>query len=746
MTKASKDKTDQVTVAKIAELQDKQLNESSKQSNSRVKKYRPNKRQRLVRRTVYDRYYELRDNDFRKRAEQDWEIADKEYRMYFSENEDDTTDLEERKMSNLYLPDSFAAIQAHSQESVDRRSRPYLSKVEPTDEPIEHFVNSILRYNMDVTNFDLQYYLAKLNGAIRGTSFLKEYWRKEVRNIKEPSDIDEEGNIKYVNKEIVDMDDSYTEWKENEYVYFDEKARHIDFAVDCVEREILNIDEFKRIYSSRAGFFDVECVTAGGDTTTNSVFKLPKDITEQDVEILHYYNRATDAYWVVANNVTISDGPIPFPHKELPYGVYYHYQIPGYFYGLGIPKIIHYLSEERRSIRNLNMDRQHLQIHKMFIHNNSYDLDEEDLVSRPHGLISVDTQGGSIRDAIMPLEYGDVPSSYFRTEEILLEDIRRAHGIDDRIQGVNMGGTATEAAILKESALKRVNLVSTLAELDVIRRIGKLKWSNIQFFYPIARKERITEDNQTRERKVVKKIPVDGKKFSIVNKNGKTALKMDEVEGKSVISLTKDMSRFLKDSFDVTIDSTVNAPVSKAIQQTKVIETVSLINAQPNLAGQLDPTKTTSRLFEVIDENPKNWMADRTANSVGDMMMLADKENMIMKAGQPLDATDGATQEHTLVHMMYMQTSEFEQLPDEIQTIFLDHVGAEHENNPETGSFADEMQANGLMGGPGEGEMSPDDMPPAGMGPAINPMGIPADQAEAPQIQAADMQGANFQG
>ena len=84
------------------------------------------------------------------------------------------------------------------------------------------------------------------------------------------------------------------------------------------------------------------------------------------------------------------------------------------------------LSEERKSIRNLNMDRQKMQLNKMFLHNSSFDIDDEDLVTRPHGLISVDTNGQDVRQSLVPVEYGDVPPSYFRTEEILLEDIRRA--------------------------------------------------------------------------------------------------------------------------------------------------------------------------------------------------------------------------------------------------------------------------------------------------------------------------------
>jgi hypothetical protein len=95
----------------------------------------------------------------------------------------------------------------------------------------------------------------------------------------------------------------------NEFIFVDEKAKHIDEAVDMFHREIINIEEFHRIYGEKPGFFDTEYVMQGGDTGNRSFFKLPQDVMAQDVEVLHYYNRSIDAYWCVANNITIYDAP-----------------------------------------------------------------------------------------------------------------------------------------------------------------------------------------------------------------------------------------------------------------------------------------------------------------------------------------------------------------------------------------------------------------------------------------------------
>lgn len=698
--------------------------------------YKPNKRRRQIRRSVYERFYYLRDAPSRTQAEADWEEADKEFGMVTPINDVDDW------RSNLHLPDAFSAIQTQAQETIERKSRPHLLATEESDEPIQDFANSVITYNMNNTGFDYQLYLAKLSASSRGTAFIMDYWRTDKRIVKDPVGLNDDGTIKYEDKEIIDFDDDYSEWIPNEYMYEDEKAKHHDEAVDGVKRDILNIDEFHRTYDNKPGFFDTEWVKKGGDTSTRgTIFKLPEDVTEEDVEILHYYNRSIDAYWVVANNTTICDEPLPSKHKELPWAVVYQYKIPGKFYGIGIPKVLHMLSEERNSIRNLQMDRQKMQINKMFLHNSTFDIDDEDLVTRPHGLISVDTNGQDIRQAILPIEYGDIPASSFKSNEDLLEDIRRASGIDDRISVSNSATTATQAAIVKESTLKRINLISITNEMDSIIRIGRLKWSNIQFFYGTPRLERITQDNEEREKKTYRTMSVQGKKFSIVNDNGKKQLRMEDVKGSSALTLKPDMAKYLEGSFDISVDADIFTPVSKAIEQTKKTEMFSLMLSNPATLSVMDINSASADVLSVNNIKPDKWLKN-VDNSKKDMMMLAESENMVMAAGQPLSGTEGATEDHTLVHLMYTKTQEFQELPHENQQIIMDHILQEHDANPATGSSADLIQAHGLGGDQlaagAAGQMA------AAIPGMATPLAVGAGQTTEPHSQVADLQPTNF--
>jgi hypothetical protein len=691
--------------------------------------YKPTKQRNDIRRTVYERFYWLRDEPLRQEAELDWEMADKEYAMDFGQI--DTTDWR----SHLELPDAFAAIQAQMQETIERKARPYLCATEESDEPTAEFANCILEYNMNNTDFDYQYFLAKLSASIRGTAFLMCYWRTDKRRVKDPTELKEDGTINYVEKEITDFDDDYCEWVPNEFIYIDEKAKHVSEATDMYRRQIINIDEFHRIYGSKPGFYDTQFVAAGGDTSTRSFFQLPRDVNSKDVEVLHYYNRSIDAYWVVANNITIFDGPLPTKHKELPIAVQYQYRVPGRFWGMGIPKVVHMLSEERKAIRRLNLDRQKL-ISGAFLHNSAFDMDDEDAQLVPGRWISVDTNGQDIRTAIQKLDFGDVPPSYFRSEEILLEDIKRAHGIDDRVQGVNVGGTATEAALLKESAMKRINMISTTSEMDTILRIGRLKWSNIQFFYPVPRFEKIYEKNKELKKKVYKTVTIQDKRFSIVDDNGNKALKMDEIRGSSALLLDKKMAKYMEGSYDVSIESDIYTPPSRALYQTQMTQTLSLLLGNPITAQVIDPKKAVSWALKAVYEKPDKLLPGEGL-STEDMQMLAEAENLVLAAGQPLSPTEGATIEHTTVHLNYTKSAEFQTLPPQVQQLFEFHIMGEDQANPAT------------AGGAGQLSVTPQGPPPPGgnqnlQGEPGPSLGGPVGDGPTPQV--ADMQGANFSG
>lgn len=720
-------------MAANTELNDQELLEQQAAPYNAINiAYNPGKREREIRRIIWLRLYAMQLDPLRKWAENDWVAADQSFRMWVPDGAPDDW------RADLRLPDAFAAVQAQMQETIDRKSRPSLARVTDSDKGLEAYANAIMRYSMDRTGFDFQWYLAKLAAAARGTSFIWDYWRTDKRLIHDPISVSADGTIEYQDKEITDFDDDYSQYVENEYVFIDPAAHHMEDAIDAIVRQVMHIDEFRRIYHFKSDFINIDMVKAGGDTSSKGFFRQQKDMTTYDVEVLHYYNRANDQYWAMANNVVIRTGSIPNKHKEIPLVAVYQYQVPGRFWGMGIPKIIWQLTEERRSIRNLALDRQKMQINKMFLVSDLVDIDEEEAVVRPHGFVKVNTNGLGLNQIIQPIEYGDVPPSYQAAEQMLLDDIRRAHGIDDRLEDVPSGGTATQAAILKETAIKRINMISELQEMDSLIRLGRIKWSNIQFFYTVPRLEKIFSGSSSHDKKIYRNIKTKGQEFTVqTDKTGEKSLLVNEIEGSSSFELNPTMARFLDGDYDIMVDADAfaTAHVSKAIQQSKISEMLGVITNQPAWVSVLDPQKSMERYLEVMQESPQNWMKGG-GRSKGEWMQLADWENQVLAAGQPLMPTQDATIDHTLEHIRFKDTAQYKALPLQLKRLHQLHIMGEDKNNPMTNGGTGQM--NPSFGAPPQAPpVSPLGVPGASGGPQ-GPAGLPQ---QVPQPQGQLLQG-----
>lgn len=692
--------------------------------------YKPGKTEREGRKRVWDRYQAMKNDPIRKEAEREWELGDKMYRMWAPERDPDDW------RADIILPDGFSAVQSHMQEIIDLRPRPHLEGVEESDADLEHFNDQIFQFAMDKTDFDAETYKARNISAIRGTAFTLEEYRYETREVQMPTGF-KEGKFEYKKQEITDYDDVYTRSIDNYAAFIDPNAEDQKYAEDCIYREVLTFSVFQSLYKDRPGFDNVDEVVPAGSVPKNAgYFKTADDMTSDDVELLHYWNKLTDSYDVLANNVLIRQDAMPFRHKELPIDVWAFYPVPGRIYGMGIPKIIHTLVEERRSIRNLSVDRQKLHLGKMFITSDLYDIDEDDLTPRPHGLITVNTNGQPLSQAIMPIEYGDVPGSSIRMDESLKEDERRAHGLDDR-PAIQAGGTATEAAIVKESAQRRINLINQLSSWNTLIRLGRKKWSNIQFFYSTPRVEKYWEKNQWKEKETYRTVKIDGAEYKIKGDEKKNNLELQRhnIDSFSRLKLDDTYAGFMEGNFDVIVNAASNSVVSKPIRQAKVFEMLQILTNNPIFMDHLDGEKVLKRVLHVSDEAPADWMTG-DGMSVEDFKILARQENELFmnmaKTGRVymLPGTPGAPTEHTEVHLMFTETEAFAQLPPEIQDIMKRHIIEEHEKNPATQGMG--------MEGMDPNAMSPEGMPPEGMPPTggdVVPPGMPG----GPNPQEMDM-------
>ena len=531
--------------------------------------YKPSgKEERDARRRIWDRYKEMKESPLRKEAEKRWALGLKMYRMWAPERDPDDW------QADIVLPDGFAAVQTHMQETLNLRPRPSLEGVESSDETLEYYVNHVFQFAMDKTDFDIETYKARNNAAITGDGFTIEEYRLEKRTVQDPVSV-QDGEIKYKKREIVDYDDVYTRWVDNYSVFIDDTVDDYKYAADCIYREVISFEAYKASYLDKPGFKNTDKVVPAASVSPKAgFFKQASDMEGNDVEILHYNNKLTDSYDVLANNVVIRKDPMPSKHKELPIDKWTFYPIPGEIWGMGIPFIIHTLVEERRSGRNMAADRNKMSIAKMFLVNDLFDLDEDDLTPRPHGMIKVNTNGLPIQQAIQALEYGDVPASSIRFDDSLLIEERRAHGMDDR-PAQTQGGTATENAIISEAAQKRINLINTLQNLTTLQSVGRKKWSNVQFFYPGGRMEEVMENNKWKKKMVYKTIKVEGREFQIKGdpeRGEKSELRYAPFNGSTRVKMDPTFARYLEGDYDIVVKASSNVAESNAQKFARVSE------------------------------------------------------------------------------------------------------------------------------------------------------------------------------
>ena len=190
-------------------------------------------------------------------------------------------------------------------------------------------------------------------------------------------------------------------------------------------------------------------------------------------------------------------GPNIFKHKQLQFAKSIDVNRLDRFYGKGEPELLDSIQDELNTLRRMIIDRNHLDIDKSFLVSQNTMLNDEDLIARPHAMIPVDDP-----KSVQALEYGDLPLSVDRTLKSIQEDSIRVTGIDDRFQSLQRSpSTATEAAILKESTIKRIKMKISNLEAGFLVDIGRMRVSNIIQFYSQPKLEKIVGEEGTQEYK-----------------------------------------------------------------------------------------------------------------------------------------------------------------------------------------------------------------------------------------------------
>ena len=633
--------------------------------------YNPTDREKEKIRMVYRRFQDMKDSPDRQKAMEKADYHEKLWEAWRPAIQEDQWN------SNHVVPIVFSSVETALSEMILQNIRPLILPRSSEDVPKARVMSSIYGFDWETSDSDLAVHDIMQDGLVLGTSIGQEYIWQEKRIIqtykekKNPFDLDK--------KEVTDYDGTCLENVKLQEFFVDETARSFlgpYGARDCIRRYVMDIDTARVMFSGPIWdpLGNMQYVRPGGDTSYYEFYKPADDMNpKKQVEVLWYWAvKPMDWLIIVINDVLVKLGPIPFTHKRLPFVRNVDTKRTHRFYGKGISEVLESMQDEATIIRRQIIDRNHLDLDKMFGVSNRLGINEEDLIARPHGMIPMDDI-----NALKPIEYGDTPRSVEMSLKHLEDDAVMATGINPRMQALPQAGTATEAAILKESALRRINKKLWLMKKIFFVEQARLRVSNILQYYSQPKMEKIIgeADTQAYEQQVAqlkaKGLLVENetgkyrKRYRDISLQGqsfepdvKGVLQPRKITGMSFFEATPDTFVPIHEAgYIVKFSAGPNIEISKPLARTQAIELYDRIAQAAQLfPGSYDPVKALDDVIRTSDKNPDDFKPDQSVQDEDALRLqmqvqLASQENKMMQNGTEVPATPNASPVHTRIHM-----------------------------------------------------------------------------------------------
>ena len=633
----------------------------------------------------------MKDSRTAKGVESDWDRGEKRYEAFREEL------AEGDWQTNIVPPFTTGIVERILAETVNQTIQPTVAARGPEDVAKAKVVNYVKDYSWETGFGDLELYNSLKQALVKGKTIWQEDFWKEVRPVKVMTSFDYQKNEEvYEQVDLTEHDDVYGETVPLEDYFNDEKGRTVNRgryrARDCIRRYIMDISTVRATF--KGTIWDqhgaVQYVKPGGDVNYWQFYHPDEGISkETDVEVLFYWSRdvipnngsTRDWMVMVMNDVVTRSGPIPFNHKQLPFAEGSDVPSINQFYGRGEPKLLESLQDELTTIRRMRIDREHIDIWKMFLVSNRETLTDQDAVVAPSKFLFVDDP----RNSIVPLEYRDINPSAYKEEEYLKADGRFVTGMESPAPAES----ATEAAIAKESTMKQVTLKVWLWSKELTTQIAMLRVPNIIQFYQTPKIERIMGlKNSQKYQQMIQEaerenqlVDVDGVKYRKRPRNIRTtgvALELTR-EGKLLEKRTPGQDNFFdippdmlvpsRGGYDLKMSGEPQLPISKPLRQQKAGEFMQhpIIMAAVK-SGYYDVGKMADQLSETNDYDPESFKIDESTQGqqqspvdMNKLLELANEENQLIMQGKRIKGTAYATKEHLDMHIAFMDSPEFQQ-------------------------------------------------------------------------------------
>ena len=552
---------------------------------------------------------------------------DRSYKLYIAYNGDRQLQIKNWQ-SNIFVPYVQAVVETLMPRVLD--ARPDFSAQGRTaeDQAKSEKQQQLQDYLWELSRMDKVTEDVVRSSLVYGMGYLQAFWKKDVRKQKflKTRDLLKK-KYEWKEQERTFYDAPCAEWVDNYTLWYDWHNTDRKSKQYWFKRLVLTAPEIKRKYPNAdpdrlalalnnpggdlQDFASIrvqvkqnqDLIVKGVNTFNGPAYGFGSDKYNtfgdpllQMYEVIEWTQPFADMYSVhVGGGYTpiLRDGwmPIPYDFKEAAFIDFPYLKIPGEFEGYSLPMILENPQIMMNMIKNQRLDSATLSIHKMWIVNPLANINKEELVTRPFGIIySVDPNG------VREVQFSDIKASAYKEEDLLKADMRYASGVDDFSMGAGGGASsATEVRHLRESTLERVRLF--------VNHLGD-GFADLMRYWMDMSRQFFTADM------IIRIVGDDGKEmFPLIQK--------DDLEGK----------------FDY---KAAVLPSIAGQQDIKKKQDMDLFQLLINLPF-VDPQKLTQKIL--VDWN---WSLDSVVKGedAPDPAMGPDGQPMVGPDGQPIPAED----------------------------------------------------------------------------------------------------------
>lgn len=591
--------------------------------------------------------------------------------------------------SNVKSPITFAPVEALMSEFQENNSGIIFTAQDDDDDiKVKIFQQNFLHVE-NIGNFAAAKVTTMKETAITGTSIAYNGWiNKErdvdiilndpqiqdyIKEIEDGNDSDKKAELdkKLEKKQAITKNERIVEYNNFAYLhvplnefFIDPSARCLrgfsHEATDCIWRTKPTLDQVRAEFLDSVDPFviqenvrKVKAAYVSFNSYDGSVlpfFKMPGDIPlfSDKVELVKYYNKQTDKYIVIANDVVIRDGPLPYNHKELPFSRHVFLELPGQFYGMGYGAMLESLQSEDETLRNLAIETMKINLSlPIFINTDVFeDVDSNWDRLEPGQKVEV---GGSVgRDSIRPMDPVELPQDYYAMRNSLKQDATATSGIVDQ----NMP---------QQNVAVRNNLLSNESSSKMFRKLIK-NWGEgyretARQYVAIVRQQYPnqydTEENEDGDE--VKTYPSIRTKGFQVEEGDNGDLTQKSINGYGKVELKP---KYLDLSNDPIIETNLDdmIPVSSSVRMQRSEQMVTIlvpILSNPQIRNAPGIQELVEELVTTHGANPK-ITEQLNDESSPEEEAWAEQENTVMGMGKQVPGIPGRSPAHNMIHAKYL--------------------------------------------------------------------------------------------